>query len=41
MGKVKKNVNFGILGVNPYVPEGVPQSCLDPLYKFNQLYLIT
>jgi hypothetical protein len=29
MGKVKKNVNLGVLGVSPCVSKGVPWSCLD------------
>jgi len=32
MGKVKKKVNLGVLGMNPYVSKGVPKSCLD---KYN------
>jgi hypothetical protein len=29
MGKVKKKVNLGVLGVSPYVSKGVPWSCLN------------
>jgi len=29
MGFMKKKVNLGALGVNPYVSKGVPQPCLD------------
>ncbi len=30
MGKMKKKVNLGVLGVSLYVSKGLPQSCLDP-----------
>jgi len=39
MGKVKKKVNSRVLGMSPYVSNGVPQSCLDPL-KICKLYMI-
>jgi hypothetical protein len=31
MGKMKKKVNLGVLGVNLYGSNVVPQSCLDPM----------
>jgi hypothetical protein len=31
MGKVKKKMNLGVLGMNPYGSNMVPQSCLDPM----------
>jgi len=33
MGKVKKKVNLGVLGMNPYVSKGAPKSCLN---KYNE-----
>jgi len=33
MGKVKKKMNLGVLGVNPYASKGVPKSCLN---KYNE-----
>jgi hypothetical protein len=29
-GGNEKKVNLEVLGMNPYVSNGVPQSCLDP-----------
>jgi len=28
----KKNLNLGVLGMSPYVSNGVPQPCLDPTW---------
>jgi len=39
MGKMKKKVNLGILGVSIYVSKGVPQSCLDHLATISPNYL--
>jgi hypothetical protein len=29
---MKKKVNLGVLGMSPYVSNGVPQPCLDPIH---------
>ncbi len=40
MGKVKKKVNLGVLGVDSQDSKGVPQSCLDPT-TFSPRKLVT
>jgi hypothetical protein len=40
MGKVKKKVNLGVLGMSPYISKGVPQSCLDPTYGCQKMFMI-